>query len=44
MYNFVTIEEIQLDTDTVLSNLVAQHFYEKNDFVREGLTRSYIKE
>lgn len=35
---------IQLDTDTALSNQVAQHFYEKNDFVREGLTRSYIKE
>lgn len=35
---------VQLDTDTALTNQVAQHFYEKNDFVREGLTRSYIKE
>jgi GNAT superfamily N-acetyltransferase len=35
---------LQLDTDTALDNQVAQHFYEKNNFVREGLTRSYIKE
>lgn len=35
---------IQLDTDTALSNQVAQHYYEKNGFVKEGLTRSYIME
>ncbi len=31
----------RLDTDTAMANLVAQHFYEKNDFTREGITRSY---
>ncbi len=31
------------DTDTALNNLVAQHYYEKNDFIREGVTRSYYK-
>lgn len=31
----------RFDTDTALSNLVAQHFYEKNNFIREGITRSY---
>lgn len=31
----------KFDTDTALSNKVAQHFYEKNNFVREGVTRSY---
>ena len=31
----------RFDTDTALSNKVAQHFYEKNSFVKEGLTRSY---
>lgn len=30
-----------LDTDTAINNLVAQHYYEKNEFVREGITRSY---
>ena len=29
------------DTDTALNNAVAQHYYEKNEFVREGITRSY---
>ncbi len=29
------------DTDTALNNTVAQHYYEKNNFVREGITRSY---
>ena len=32
----------RLDTDTALSNLIAQHYYTKNDFVREGITRSYF--
>lgn len=31
----------RFDTDTALTNEAAQHFYEKNCFVREGLTRSY---
>lgn len=34
---------VRFDTDTALTNQVAQHFYEKNHFVREGLTRSYYK-
>lgn len=33
----------RLDTDTALNNTVAQHFYEKNAFHREGITRSYFK-
>lgn len=32
---------IKFDTDTALSNKIAQHFYEKNNFVKEGITRSY---
>lgn len=32
---------LRFDTDTALSNVVAQHYYEKNDFLREGITRSY---
>lgn len=31
----------RLDTDTSISNFVAQHYYEKNGFTREGITRSY---
>lgn len=31
----------RFDTDTALTNKVAQHFYEKNEFVKEGMTRSY---
>ncbi|MGN0479798.1 MAG: GNAT family N-acetyltransferase [Hominenteromicrobium sp.] len=31
----------KFDTDTAMTNTVAQHFYEKNNFVRRGLTRSY---
>lgn len=31
----------RLDTDTALDNERAQHYYEKNGFVREGITRSY---
>lgn len=31
----------QLDTDTALRNTRAQHYYEKNGFSREGITRSY---
>lgn len=33
----------RFDTDTALSNTVAQHFYEKNSFVREGITRSFYR-
>lgn len=31
----------RFDTDTAMNNTVAQHYYEKNNFVREGITRSY---
>lgn len=31
----------RFDTDTAINNTVAQHYYEKNDFCREGITRSY---
>jgi len=31
----------RFDTDTALTNTSAQRFYEKNDFLNEGLTRSY---
>lgn len=34
----------RFDTDTALSNRVAQHYYEKNGFVNEGLTRSYYRD
>lgn len=33
----------RFDTDTALNNFVAQHYYEKNDFTREGISRSYYK-
>ncbi len=33
----------RFDTDTALSNTVAQHYYEKNSFTKEGITRSYYK-
>ena len=33
----------RFDTDTALQNTVAQHFYEKNGFTREGVTRSYLR-
>lgn len=33
----------RLDTDTALNNTVAQHFYEKTDFSREGITRSFYR-
>ncbi len=33
----------RFDTDTALSNNVAQHFYEKNNFIKEGITKSYYK-
>lgn len=33
----------RFDTDTAINNTVAQHYYEKNDFIREGITRSYFK-
>lgn len=32
----------RFDTDTALDNTVAQHYYEKNSFIREGVTRSYF--
>ena len=31
----------RLDTDTAMTNERAQHYYEKNGFKREGVTRSY---
>ena len=31
----------RFDTDTAISNLVAQHYYEKTGFTREGVTRSF---
>ena len=33
----------RFDTDTALDNKIAQHYYEKNGFTREGITRSYFK-
>ena len=33
----------RFDTDTALSNSVAQHYYEKNGFTRAGITRSYYR-
>ena len=33
----------RFDTDTAMNNLVAQHYYEKTAFTREGVTRSYFK-
>lgn len=32
---------VRFDTDTALNNLLAQHYYEKNSFTREGITRSF---
>lgn len=34
----------RFDTDTALTNKAAQHFYEKNVFVNEGITRSYYRD
>lgn len=34
----------RLDTDTALTNIWAQRFYEKNGFVREGISRSFYIE
>ena len=34
---------VRFDTDTALDNTIAQHFYEKNGFTREGITRSYLR-
>lgn len=31
----------RFDTDTALDNTVAQHYYEKNNFTKEGITKSY---
>lgn len=36
-------EVTRFDTDTALANVVAQHFYEKNGFTKEGITRSYYR-
>lgn len=33
----------RFDTDTALVNTVAQHYYEKNTFIREGITKSFYK-
>ncbi|MGN1135217.1 MAG: GNAT family N-acetyltransferase [Oscillospiraceae bacterium] len=33
----------RFDTDTALTNTAAQHFYEKNGFINEGITRSYYR-
>lgn len=33
----------RFDTDTAFDNKIAQHYYEKNSFTREGITRSYFK-
>ena len=33
----------RFDTDTSISNYIAQHYYEKNGFTREGITRSYYR-
>ena len=33
----------RFDTDTAVTNIVAQHYYEKNRFTREGITRSYYR-
>lgn len=33
----------RFDTDTALSNTIAQHFYEKTGFAREGITRSFFR-
>ena len=35
---------IRFDTDTAIDNVVAQHFYEKNGFEKEGVTRSFYLE
>lgn len=34
----------KLDTDTALTNVGAQHFYEKNGFARKGISRSFYLE
>lgn len=31
----------RLDTDTAVTNRIAQHFYENNGFERRGTTRSF---
>lgn len=31
----------RFDTDTALSNRIAQQYYEKNGFTNDGITRSY---
>lgn len=33
----------RFDTDTARSNTIAQHYYEKNSFTKEGITRSYYR-
>ncbi len=33
----------RFDTDTAMNNLVAQHYYEKTSFNREGITKSYYR-
>lgn len=33
----------QFDTDTALNNVIAQKYYQKNGFIKLGITRSYCK-
>lgn len=33
---------IKFDTDTAVNNMIARHYYEKNGFVGEGITRSFM--
>ena len=32
----------RFDIDTAINNSLARHYYEKNNFKYEGITRSYI--
>lgn len=34
---------LRFDTDTAIDNEVAKHYYEKTNFKKEGITRSYYK-
>lgn len=44
MYHLAERGYVRLDTDTALLNEIAQKYYEKNGFKRQGLTRSYYLE
>ena len=41
MYHLAERGYVRLDTDTALLNEIAQKYYEKNGFKRQGITRSY---